>query len=470
LLVLQAYALAARELQVPRFVLRAIEEHLAESGVSVTFGRAAFDPFGRILIEKAKFRLASFAEPVVTADAIFIRVDPIALMERRFEPRQVRATGANLYIPAMLSPSGRPEKVIEDLDAGFSIASRGDEFTVDYLNCRLAGVDLSASGTVNTGNAAKRQAAPTSVPLAEFVSRNYVALSREFAHVEETMAGLDHPAVTAVLTASEKGGAIVHAQLSAVAVRLAAPVAVEARGLTAEARFPLLGSGAVSTSVTVMADAVAVAGKVRADGIIARAGGTLRMDTLAFEPRQLDLRARSIAWNGIEAVAPFVHVVPRTGTALSGGVSAFLFGQPTRVTGQVDRGAGTADVVFTGALTPDLLGAASGLLHTDIRRFADLTEPFAASGRIRLSAGWKIADATVHIDGRTFTAYHVPFEEARGDISYDGVHLAAREAGDDVGDGDVVVDQGDLEARPVERDAVDPHAGVRPHVQAHVLS
>ena len=70
LLCLQVYIGTVNELQVPRFLLRAIEDHLAQSGVTVTFGRATFDPTGRILLQKARFRLASFTEPVATADAI----------------------------------------------------------------------------------------------------------------------------------------------------------------------------------------------------------------------------------------------------------------------------------------------------------------------------------------------------------------------------------------------------------------
>ena len=130
-----------RELEVPRFLLHAIEGHLAESGVSVTFGRAIFDPSGRVLLERARFKLASFSEPVVTARAIYIRLDPLALVEGRFEPSEIRATGADLFIPAMLSQRrAAPRRVVQDLDAGFSITSRGDEFSVDYLNCRLGGV------------------------------------------------------------------------------------------------------------------------------------------------------------------------------------------------------------------------------------------------------------------------------------------------------------------------------------------
>ena len=75
LLGVQAYVATVRQLDVPRFVLHAIERHLAESGVSFAFGQASLDPSGRVLIERARFRLASFNEPIVTARAIYIRLN-----------------------------------------------------------------------------------------------------------------------------------------------------------------------------------------------------------------------------------------------------------------------------------------------------------------------------------------------------------------------------------------------------------
>ena len=222
----QVYIASVNELQIPRFLLRAIEDHLAESGVTVRFGRATFDPSGRILLQRARFKLASFNEPIVTADAIYIRLDPLALLERRFEAREIRATGANLFIPAMLSASGRAEKVVQDLDAGFSITSRGDEFSVDYMNCRLGEVCVSAHGRINAGTVTRNGAQATSLPLTEFVAKNYVALSREFARAEVGLAGLDRAVVTALLTPSDTRGAIVNAELFAEGLSMAAPMAV----------------------------------------------------------------------------------------------------------------------------------------------------------------------------------------------------------------------------------------------------
>jgi len=429
LFALQIYVASVKELQIPRFLLRAIEDHLAESGISVKFGRAIFDPSGRVLLERARFRLASFAEPVVTADAIYIRLDPWALFERRFEAREIRAIGANLFIPAMLSSSGRAEKMVQDLDAGFSITSRGDEFSVDYLNCRLGGIALSAHGTVNAGHVAKTgKGAATSLPLAEFVSKNYVVLSREFSKAEEQMSGLNQAIVTAVLTPSDTRGAIVYAELGAAALSLGGPFPVEASGLHAETRFPLLGGAPLMTTLVCTADDVKLGGKVEVTGVRLLTRGILQVDTLSFSPKQLDVTAGSVTGEGAVVSAPIVRIVPKEGRIVTANVTAWLFDGPVWAGGELDLASKSASIAFDGLFSPSIIDALSGHLHTDIRRFADLTEPVAVSGRVRLARGWKFQDVTSHVDGRNFTAYHVHFDEARGDVSFDGAYLAARRA------------------------------------------
>src|SRR4051812_17305527 len=46
----------AHELPVPDFVLRRAEAKLAEAGLTIKFGRARFDPTGKLLLEDVQFR------------------------------------------------------------------------------------------------------------------------------------------------------------------------------------------------------------------------------------------------------------------------------------------------------------------------------------------------------------------------------------------------------------------------------
>jgi hypothetical protein len=428
LLFFQVYNASVNELQIPRFLLHAIEDHLAESGVTVRFGRATFDPSGRILLQKARFKLASFSEPIVTADAIYIRLDPLALLERRFEAREIRATGANLFIPAMISASGRAERVVKDLDAGFSIASRGDEFSVDYMNCRLESVSVSAHGQINAGIVARNGAQATSLPLTEFVSKNYVALCREFARAEVRMAGLDRAVVTALLTPSDTRGAIVTAELFAEGLSVTGPVAVEAAKIQAACRFPLLGGAPIMTSAVATAESLHIGPKLLVLGLHARTRGILKVDTLAFSPRQFELTAGSASFEGTSLAAPLAIVVPGSGRQATVDASGSLYGHPISTHGNIDLASKAADFLFEGSVAPDVLGPISDRTHFNIGRFVELHEPVAASGRIRYSPGWKFEDVMARVDIHDFTAYHVKFDGARGVVTFDGTRFAAREA------------------------------------------
>ncbi len=426
LLGIQAYLASVRQLEVPRFLLHAIESHLAESGVSFAFGRASLDPSGSVLIERARFRLASFNEPIVTAQAIYVRLNPISLLEGRFEPSEIRATGADLFIPAMLSRSGAAEKIVEDLDAGFSLTARGDEFSVDYLNCFLGGIAVSAHGAINAGTVARNGGRTAALPLAEFVSRNYVALSREFSRAEEQLGALDHASVTAVLTPSSSRGALVDAHLYALGLKMSAPIAIEARALTASARLPLLGSEPVMAAADLTAESLRIGAKASAVGVRARVRGVLKLDTLTYEPKFLELTSGSASGEGAVVLAPVARLTPGTGRAYSAEVSGWLFDSTVSARGDFDLGAKTASVSFDGWVAPALLDPLSARTKVSLRRFVDFSAPIAVAGRVRFAPGWAFAGAEARVDGRGLVAYGVKIDEARGDVSYDGTRFAAR--------------------------------------------
>jgi AsmA-like C-terminal region len=430
LLVFQAYIASVNELPVPRFLLHAIESHLAESGATVKFGRATFDPSGRVLLQKVRFKLDSFSEPILTADAIYLRLDPWALLARRFEAREIRATGANFFVPAMMSSSGQPEKIVEDLDAGFSITSRGDEFTVDYLNCHLGPVSVSAHGTINAGTIVRNgvTTTATSLPLAEFLSKNYVNLSKEVSQAEEQMSGLDQAVVTAVLTPSDTRGAIVAAELYANGLKMSQPVAVEANRIKAQAHFPLLGGAPIMTSVVATVEGLRVAGRVEANGARARLRGVLKVDTLAFQPREMDFTAGSVTFDGDTILAPIVRLRPWNGATLTAEAQALVLGRPVWARGDVDLAVKSADIDFDASLAPTLLEPISKKTGVDLRRFANLTQPVDVVGTAHFLPGWKFEKLQARFDTRKFIAYQVPFEEARGDVYYDGARLRVTDA------------------------------------------
>ena len=98
----QLYIVTANELAIPDFILRHLESRLEQSGVKATFSRTSFDPMGRVLIENVRLSLPAFAEPVVTARSVYLRLNPLMLVVGRIEPREISVTAVNVSVPAML--------------------------------------------------------------------------------------------------------------------------------------------------------------------------------------------------------------------------------------------------------------------------------------------------------------------------------------------------------------------------------
>jgi hypothetical protein len=339
----------------------------------------------------------------------------------------------------MLSASGGVEPLIEDLDAGFSITSRGDEFSVDYLTCRLANLCVSAHGTVNVGRLTPPAAARAGrgLPLAAFLAGNYLALSREFTRAQGQLAALDHPILTAVLVPSDTRAAIVHATLYALGAKVAAPVALQAGELRASSRFPLLGGPAVMTSAQVVTESLRVGGAFGAAGVRARIRGSLQIESLAFHPRELDVTAGTLSLQGLFVTGPIaqVHFEPQGQytVELSGGV----LGRPAGLRAAVDLPARAARVAFDASLSPRLLEPISERTGYDLRHFADLQAPVEATGLLRLAPGWKFADLHARVDTGPFVAYHVAFSQAHATLDLSPQRLRVTDAFGVSGENDV---------------------------------
>src|SRR5687768_13973542 len=126
LLVVQTYVIATDELQVPGWVLKSLEERMATSGVRAKFGRTTFDPSGRLFVQDVSVSLQSFNEPVLIADSVFVRLNPLALAVGEVELLELRLAGASCLVPAMISSSGNSEQVLHHIDGLFKPASGGE--------------------------------------------------------------------------------------------------------------------------------------------------------------------------------------------------------------------------------------------------------------------------------------------------------------------------------------------------------
>ena len=424
LLAVQIYIASTNELELPGFVLRELEARLTASGVQPAFGRATFDPSGRVLIENVRLSLPAFAEPVVSVRAAYVRLDPWALAVGKFEPREVRVTGASWAVPAMLSPSGRSEEILRDLDA--TIVPGENELTIEQLVARVAGVVVSAHGVVHVPAAGPAHAA--SLPVADFLAHNFPALCRQLVALSEQLAALESPVLHLELAPSESRGAIASAMLLARSYQLAAPVPVHATGLRIVTKFPLLGDAPVAARLELTADELQLPFDATARRVRAAVRGTLHPTQLRYEPRDFQLTAESVTAAGFTAGPVAAQLTPGPLPRIDADIVAELLGAPFAVHAETDFAARTAQLHFAGAVSPGIFGPLTNRLGVDVRRWFSFETLACSDGEARFGPEWKFQNVTARVALRGIDAYHVRIDEGRAVVEFDGRQFHSPEA------------------------------------------
>src|SRR5688572_14028913 len=185
----QLYVISAKELSVPRFILRQLESKLEESGLRIAFSRTSFDPAGRVLVENLKLSVPAFAEPIVTARSVYVGINPWLLVVGRIDARDIRLTDVVAFVPAMLSPSGRPEEIIRNLDTVIEPKRRA--VTIHHLSAIVTGIPVSAQGTLVFAPAAEEKTMRERI--SEFIAGQFPVVCRQALALAEQVRRFDEP-------------------------------------------------------------------------------------------------------------------------------------------------------------------------------------------------------------------------------------------------------------------------------------
>ena len=141
------YVAVARELTVPGFVLRRVEANLAKANLTIKFGGARLDPTGKLLLEDVALRSPLFEDPLLTSRRIYVRRSIWSILAGRPIPDEIHLEGATLQLPAILSPSGTAEPLVQNL----VVVLRHDEnlWHVDQLAGNCGPLAITAHGDLH---------------------------------------------------------------------------------------------------------------------------------------------------------------------------------------------------------------------------------------------------------------------------------------------------------------------------------
>jgi hypothetical protein len=422
LLVVQLYILSANELSLPDFALRRIEEKLAESGLRATFGRTSFDPTGRVLVEKVQVWLPAFAEPVLTAESIYVRLNPLPLIVGKVEPQEVRVTQATGFVPAMLSPTGRAEKIVDQLD--LVLEPGRHQVAVRQASARILGAMVSAQGIVPLRPTAAPQRGPA---LARFLEQRFPDLCRQALVAGEYLAAIESPTLVLDLAASESGSLIVEATALARGATLTQPLAAEARDLRASTRMLFFGES-VPTDVQLDVGEITLPGGTNVKGVRALVAGRLRPAARQVDFRDLTVTADFITTQGVEATALSAVVFPRPLPRLRVDMVGSFVGSPLGLHSDLDLDRRSADISFRGEISPAVLDVISRRLKVDVRKYYSFEALTAERAEVRFGPGWKFEKLTAEVKVPRMNSYGVVMEDGRAVVELDPERFFSPEA------------------------------------------
>lgn len=422
-LVLQIYVASRNELTVPEVALQWVERRLAAVGLRAAFDRSSVDPAGRILLQQVRVHVAGISDPVVTARAVYVELNPWMLAAGIFAPREIRVSGGALIVPGRFSPSAAPEELVRDLEAVLRPGNRSLDLV--ELNARVANMTFTAHGILPLPPS-RNHIDPQLIP--RFIERHLASAGRKALTWTSQLQTLQQPALHLEWTPSESGSPAVDVTLSARGLDLPSPT-LQAGDLRLSTRALILGELMVSrigfeaAFVRTPSFGGAAAGRVR--GIL---HGRMHPGLLRFEPRDIELTAATLTAAGFSADALSATVRPGSWPRLDARLTALVGGEPVSVAADVDFGDRRATLGTRGRIAPALLDTIGEKLKVDVRRYFDFAEFELLDGEVRLGPGWGFEGLTATAQLQGIEAYGVSMDQGGAVVAFDGRRFEAPEA------------------------------------------
>jgi len=421
-LVALIYIASAHELPVPGLVLRRAEAELAKVNLTIKFGRAHFDPTGKLLLENVEFRSRRFEEPLLTCRVLYLRRDFWSVLAGRPVPDEIRLEGATLQLPAMLSPSGTVEPLIRDL----TIVLRHEDrrWLVDQFNGRVGRLILTASGDVTP---------PPRAPGAAVLSPDqliarFLEVSRQLALPLHRLDTFESPALAVRLESQPGVGNTAHLLLTAAAAHQPWGQPLTLGPLAATGTLRLDGQG--PRPLRLHAAAHRARYQATYDAELVRAILTLEIqpDDFAARPREALVAAGVVSAPGMSALGPVLHADLARWPEVSATAALQVSGEfiaaevDARLTEQ------SARVRVTGRGSHELINRVLTKVTPRAAPYFVFGDPVTFSAEAVFNPGWRFATLSGRVDAGRIDSRGVKLTAARGRIDIAGLSFLARDA------------------------------------------
>lgn len=413
LLTAQLYVAAVREVPVPDFVLRRIETQLAAANLSVSFGRARFEPTGRILLEDVRLRSRLFDDPLLVSRLVYIRKSLWSVLAGLPLPDEIRLEGATLQLPAILSPSGASEPLLRDFAGTLRYESGAWEIT--QLAGHVGPVRLTVRGELT----AARKPGTTTVTLEELTNR-FLRVGRTLALQLPRLQDLEQPDLEAHLSSSGPGDTTIALRLTANALHRSDGQPAELAQITASGDWIWTDRTPRPLHLRAQARSATVAESVGLEDIKLQAELLPKPDLSGLREIHVRAAASSLGVFGETFERPVVNASYSIHDhILHAGTSFLSHGEALSLTASGDAAVGTAEVRYSGHVPPALV--TSMLLHygPKLEPYFRFGDPVAVQGSAWFTEGWHFDRLDARVDGGRLDSHGVPVTRTRGRIEAD---------------------------------------------------
>jgi len=413
LLAVQLYVAFAREFPVPGPFLHVLDSRLAAEKLTASFDRAQFDPTGRLVLHAARVRLPDFEDPLLVADAIYVRKSPWSVLSGARAPDEIRVAGATLQLPAPLSPTGLAQPLLRDAAATLRI--EGGLLHIDQLTFRVGALSVAVRGDY--------QLAPRSAgerpPLGEVIVRT-LAVARQAALRLQELDWIKQPVLTATLAVRPGIGNVVELELTADSVRTPSGFDLATGPLHATTAVRLDGETERPIRVNFSAERLEYRDVLTAQIVQGALLTNLApRGLLEAEQVTLELSAGRVAAFGETWVSPDLSARwNRRGTVdLTLGVHAH--GRALAIAAQADLARSTAHVDVAGVVPPSLVDSVLDVRAPRIAPYLRFLDPVQIAAGAEFSAGWRFEVLRARVYGQRLNSNGVQINAHRGRIELD---------------------------------------------------
>lgn len=433
--VYQTSIVVRREFVVPGWVQHRIDAKLAESGLALSAGSISFDPTGKAVIQDLVLADLTSREPLVTVRAAYLELDPLLLLTRRVEIREFEFSGASLHLPAIRSPSGRNEAVLESV-AG-RLRPSGNRILIEGLSGRLGGVDIILTGSILQPTLSSQASGSASSRSA--VADLRAAWIRTARHVLESRAqleGLHSPRVTLEVSQTGPRTFRLHADVSANEVTDEPTRHIQTGAIQLKGQVALDLDGKSPFTVELSTSKATLPGDLTVTNLSARASGLFAPGSWTPQVDQLEFAAESMTRGVLTFHQPTVRTTLAT---LSSTASFRCAGEPWSLFVETcDPANGRLRARAAGRVNAEHLRLAETLSGKALGPLLQLASRPSLEIEVALEDGWKLRRAEGRFDAGAVTARGVPLDGASATF-----HLV----GNDVTVDDIVLRQGPSLAR-----------------------